>query len=58
MQLPFITFLLGQNEKKIRQGVAVAGSPSSVTATGGTLCTNRFFGDFPPGTSRTNRFFG
>jgi hypothetical protein len=34
MQTPFVAFLLGENEKKIRQGVAVAGSPSSSTATG------------------------
>jgi hypothetical protein len=33
MQTPFVAFLLGENEKKIRQGVAVAGSPSIATAT-------------------------
>jgi hypothetical protein len=33
MQPPFITFLLGKNEEKIRQGVAVARSFTAATAT-------------------------
>jgi hypothetical protein len=33
IQPPFITFLVGKNEKQTRQGVAVAGSPSFGTAT-------------------------
>jgi hypothetical protein len=35
MQPPFITFSLGKNEKKIRQGFAVTGSATVGTATDG-----------------------